>query len=134
MDVDFAEIAPDGSFALTARNGFVHVIRGMRNAQPEDTLLEGAITDPERFALAGSIAAIYTEETGQAQVVRGLPDRPTVSVPIDFSSLPGRVSALAIAGDELVAGVTSGSGVEYEFLTRYCANLKVTLAVLCSQP
>src|SRR6266542_443442 len=77
-EIDLAQVAPDGSFALAARNGQAYVIQGLMS-EPQEALLEGVIRDPDKLALSGSAAVIYSGKARQAQIVKGLPDRPKVS-------------------------------------------------------
>jgi len=111
--LDAASVAPDGSAALAVlQGGKLVVYSGLRSAAPVALAVAGAITGADHFAWAGnsaasSAAAVYSSGTGQAQVFTSL--RPTTATagPIDLSSLPGQLTAMAFDGQRLIVGVAS---------------------------
>ena len=115
-DVDAAAIGPDGNSALVARQGRIFRVTSLRapqSAAPRHAAgqmpIEGSIANVDRVVWAGDHAALYSSITGQAQLLTGLSSRPAAAPPVDLSALPGAVTALAVNGDDLLAGIaTSG--------------------------
>jgi DNA-binding beta-propeller fold protein YncE len=112
-----ASVAPDGSAALgVQRTGKLMLYSGLRSAAPVALAVSGALAGADYFAWSGdsSAAAVYASGTGQGQILTGLVASPVVSAPIDLSSLPGQVTALAFDGQHLIVGVaSSGPGGIY---------------------
>jgi hypothetical protein len=105
-----ASVAPDGSAALAVQqNGKLLLYTGLRGATPVVTALAGAIANPDHFAWTAnsSAAAIYSSHAGQAQVLTALTNSPVAAAPIDLSSLPGPVAALAFDGQRVILAVAS---------------------------
>ena len=110
IGLDAASVAPDGSAALAVeRGGKLVLYTGLRNAHPAALAVAGAIASPDQFAWAAnaSAAAVYSSRAGQAQILTGLPPSPAAASPIDLSSLPGQVTALAFDGQRLILAVAS---------------------------
>lgn len=67
---------------------------------------------PDRIFLSptGASAALYYREAASVQVVKGLPAAPSLGSPLDLSSLPNLLTALAISdsGDVLLAAIPEG--------------------------
>ncbi|HWQ56553.1 MAG TPA: hypothetical protein VN442_22895 [Bryobacteraceae bacterium] len=105
--VEAAGIAPDGTAALAVMEGRLYLASGLKTAEPVTAAVESAIEGADRFAWApdGSSAAVYSSKSGRAQILRGLEKAPSAGEPFELSALPGAVSALAIAGDLVIAGV-----------------------------
>jgi len=112
-DVDAASVAPDGSAALAVQKGRLVAAPGIKTLAPQWTAVEGAISDADLFAWSQDAAAIYSSKTGQAQIVRNLLKSPAPSAVLDLSVLSGRVAALALEGDALLAGVEGADGGVY---------------------
>jgi hypothetical protein len=111
-----AAVAPDGSSALgVQQSGRLVLYTGLRTATPAAVLLGAGISGADRFAWAadGSAAAVYASGNGQAQIITGFPNSPAGGAPIDLSSLPGKVTALAFDGQRLIVGVSGESGGLY---------------------
>jgi hypothetical protein len=103
-------VAPDGSAALAVqRGGKLLLYTGLRNAHPEAVAMAGAIASPDQFAWAasGTAAAVYSSRPSQGQMLTGLGQSPVAAAPIDLSSLPGQVTALAFDGQRLIVAVVS---------------------------
>jgi hypothetical protein len=110
IGLDAASVAPDGSAALAVeRGGKLMLYTGLRNAHPAALAVAGAIPSPDRFVWAadGSAAAVYSSRAGQAQILTGLAQSPVAAAPINLSSLPGQVTALAFDGLRLIVAVAS---------------------------
>jgi hypothetical protein len=113
IGLDAASVAPDGSAALAVeRGGKLMLYTGLRNAHPAALAVAGAIPSPDRFVWAadGSAAAVYSSRAGQAQILTGLAQSPVAAAPINLSSLPGQVTALAFDGLRLIVAVASPDG------------------------
>lgn len=108
--LDAASVAPDGSAALAVqqRGGKLVLYTGLRNARPTSVVVAGAMAGPDQFAWTAdaSAAAVYSR-AGQGQMLTGLGQSPVVGAPIDLSSLPGQVTALAFDGERLILAVAS---------------------------
>ena len=97
-----AAFAPHGDFALalSGRGGnSLYIVRNLSAAVAVD-LIEGDLISADHVILNsnGSVGALFDGETRQIQLLRGLPAAPTVELPIDLSSVPGTITALAIDG------------------------------------
>jgi hypothetical protein len=108
--VDAASVCPDGSAALAVREGRLYLITGL-NAVQSAAAVEGSIENIDRMVWAadGASAAVYASKSGLAQVLRNLPKAPETGEAIDLSALPGAVTALAVAGKAVLAGVAAES-------------------------
>lgn len=108
--LDAASVAPDGSAALAVEQaGKLMLYSGLRSATPVVLAVSGAIASPDQFAWAAnrSAAAVYSSRTSQGQILTGLGQSPAAAAPIDLSSLPGQVTALAFDGQRLIVAVAS---------------------------
>jgi len=108
-----ASVSPDGSAALAVQPGGKLVLyTGLRSAALVPVSVSGSLAGADRFAWAAdsSSAAVYSSETGQAQIVTGVAKSPAGGPPIDLSGLPGRVTALAFDGTRVIVGVSGDSG------------------------
>lgn len=105
--VEAAGIAPNGTAALIVMEGRLYLATGLKSAEPLTAVVEGAIEGADRFAWApdGSYAAVYSSKSDRAQILRDLATAPSAGEPSEFSALPGTVTALAVAGDLVIAGV-----------------------------
>ena len=112
-----ASVAPDGSAALAVqeRGGKLLFYSGFQTAKPVTSVVPGSLTGADRFAWSADSgsAAIYSSATGKGQILTGLAKAPSISAPIDLSSLPGPVTALAFDGSLLIAAVSGDSGGLY---------------------
>ena len=104
-----ASVAPDGSAALAvAADGKLVLYTGLRSAIPQALAVPGAIANPDHFAWATNAAAVYSSSSGQGQILTSLATSPSAAAPVDLSSLPGQVAAMAFDGQNLVLAVASG--------------------------
>jgi len=119
VDVRTAVFSSTGQFAVTAdsRRGLV-LINGLNSGTPSTQVIEGAIPGAEMMSLNDSGSAVlYSRSTGQVQFLSGLPNSPVASPSRSISSLPGAVTALAIAagGASALVAVSDGTyGGVYE--------------------
>jgi len=111
---DVASVSPLGVSALATQGGKLYLLRNLDRDQPDTTSLDGAISAVGRFAWSpdGLSAAVYSADSGQAQVLRNLDPRDgskTTSLedPIDLSSLDGVIASLAFDGKRLLIGAAS---------------------------
>ncbi len=112
-------ISPSGAYAIAERNDDqpISVFAGLGTASPSLRVLDGGMlqADSIEFSRSGSTAAIYSKELRRVQVIRGLPDLPSVRN-LDLGSLSGDVTALTPSEDGstllvAVSGPASGGGV-----------------------
>jgi hypothetical protein len=112
VDVRTASFSSTGQFGLTAdaRRGLV-LVNGLGTSAPSTQVVQGAISGVELMSLndAGS-AVLYSRSTSQVQFLKGLPDNPVASSSHSVSSLPGTITALAIAADGSTALAASSDG------------------------
>jgi len=109
--MDAASVAPDGSAALGVQlRGKLMLYSGLRKGQTLALAVSGAIADADHFAWAANSgsAAVYSSRAGQAQILTTLAPTPLAAAPIDLSSLPGQVTALAFDGQHVIVAVASG--------------------------
>ena len=104
--LEAAAVAPDGSAALAVKEGKLLLVTGLK-AEPAAVEIEGAIEGAGRIAWAadGFSAAVYAPVSGRVQMLRKLNATPVADEAVDLSALAGTVTALACAGDGIVAGV-----------------------------
>lgn len=110
-DLDSAAIAPGGGRALAVREGAVFLVTRL-GAGSEAVPIEGAIPGARlmSFSADGSTAAIYSPESRRAQVLRNLAKTPAAGEAIDLAALPGEVTALAAAGEDVLIGIAAEQG------------------------
>lgn len=114
LNLEAAGIAPDGTAALAVKEGELRLLRNLKSFNPVSVGVEGAISQADRFAWNrdASAAAVYSSASRQVQVLRNLTETVRVQDTLDLSSLPGRVSTLALdsSGERLLVGVESEQG------------------------
>jgi len=111
-----ASVSPDGSTALTVQaHGQLVAYTGLRAASPAPLKVASAIAGADLFAWSpdGSGAAVYASTSRQGQMLTSLAKSPATGAPIDLSSLPGPVAALAFDGKNLILGVSGELGGIY---------------------
>ncbi|MBI4903305.1 MAG: hypothetical protein HY820_06710 [Acidobacteria bacterium] len=108
-DAASASVAPDGSTALVVSGDRLLLITQLRG-NPVLRDLNGTMPGADRFAWSKTAAAQYSSTRGQAQILRNVFQSPEADLPLDLSSLPGTVSAIALAGDSLAIAVDSETG------------------------
>jgi hypothetical protein len=96
--------AADDRMAYTVQN---------LGAEPSMTLIEGAITGADRvfFDKDASAGALLASDTRQLQLLRGLPASPLAEQPIDLSTIPGSITAVAI--DRTATNILIAAAAEY---------------------
>ena len=112
LDIGFpvaaAAIAPRRDYALvvSADENAVRLVR-WNEAAPSVTLVNGAMTAPDRFAFSpsGAAAVLYNSQSGALQLVTGLPGAGVVQ---DLQNASA-ADAVAIADDGVV--IIAGAGV-----------------------
>ena len=104
-----ASVSPDGSAAFVIRLGRLVLYTGLRGTAPASVTVDNAILGVDRFAWAANAtaAAVYSSKSGQAQILTNLAQTPAAGAPIDLSSIPGTVAALAFDGQHILAGAAS---------------------------
>lgn len=106
IDVANVHVAPlqDSAFAI-ASDGSIHFLRLTDDSTAEHAI-DGLSVAPERVAFSptGSAAALYT--AGHVQVIRGLPDSPTLSTQLDLSA----GSTLLAVSDDGAYLLSAGNG------------------------
>jgi hypothetical protein len=110
FDVAAAYVAPrqDAAF-LQAVDGTLHVLRLSSGASSERSV-DNLMGSPERvaFSPSGTSAALYAG--GSIEVVKGLPDNPSVSGGIDLAS-GAQLDSMAISDDGALMLVSTGNSV-----------------------
>ena len=114
FQVRLAAVAARRDFALVAGiedDSPAMLVRGLAQAAPEISGIEGAISGASRMALSGGGAAavLYSAGRGQMQALTGLPDQPRAGDLVDVSGL-GEITALAVddSGARIFAGTADG--------------------------
>jgi DNA-binding beta-propeller fold protein YncE len=114
-----AAFSPRADFALATSGSDDKAAMVLRNIGTENNvqLIEGAISgaDVLVFNAGGSAGVLLASIARQLQIVRGLPDSPTVGPVIDLSSIPGTVTAIAIdhEGSNVLIAVSAEHGSLY---------------------
>jgi hypothetical protein len=114
-----AGFSPRGDFALVISAADDRQANLLRRLGSENTIvsIEGAITNVDRVAFNadGSAAVLVASSTRQLQIVHSLPETPTSGPAIDFSPIPGTISAVAIdhAGSNTLIAVSDDHGALY---------------------
>jgi DNA-binding beta-propeller fold protein YncE len=112
-----AAFAPRGDWAVAvsaADDHTAYVLRNLGGALGID-VLDSALRGADRVLLNAdaSAAALVSSEARQLQLVRGLPASPSAGAPLDLSSIPGTITALAVdraASNVLIAATSDGQG------------------------
>jgi hypothetical protein len=92
-----AVIAPEQSFALAvSQDGQARVVS--LGAKTTVSVLDGAMTSPERMLFSPSGAAALLLAGNRAQIVTGLPGSPSVK-DIDLSTMEGMIGSAALTDD-----------------------------------
>ena len=114
-----AAFSPRGDFALAisgSSDRTVHVLRNLGGANDIDSI-EGGISGADRVILNAdaSAGALLATDARELQFLRGLPASPTVGPPLDLSSIPGTITALAIdrTGSNILIAVSANHGALY---------------------
>lgn len=106
--VRHAAISPglDFAAAISDDDGAFYLVRGLKQAAPQVTAVEGVPAGISRIVLNGDAALLYSPAEGRLQVLSGLPEKPELSPPVDAP--PGEVTALALApgGTRFAVGVS----------------------------
>jgi DNA-binding beta-propeller fold protein YncE len=114
-----AGFSPRGNFALVISAADDRQANVLSSIGGENIIyrIEGAITSADEVAINadGSTAALVASSTKQLQIVHGLPEMPSVGPPIDLSSFPGTISAIAVdqAGSNVLIAVSDDHGALY---------------------
>ena len=105
--VDAAGVAQDGNAALVSMEGRLYLVTGLKSDTTTTASIDGAIDGIDRIAWAagGDSAAVYASRSGRAQLLRKLSGTPEAGDALDLSALPGSLTALASAGDGILAAV-----------------------------
>lgn len=131
-----AAFSPRGDFALAvsgADDRNVYLLRNLGAASPTADVVDAALTGADRVLLNAdaSAAALLSSDARRLQLVRGLPGSPSAGPPLDLSSIPGTITALAVdraATNILIAATDGGQGALYlaaadpQFRPRLIAN------------
>jgi len=112
-DVDWASIAPGGTWAFVTRRGTGNFWGGVSQLAPTLTSLEGLIqaVDHVAWSSTGSYAVLYSSSANRLQRVSLTGSGPAADSPLDLSSW-GNPATLAIdpTGQRIAFGV-AGSGL-----------------------
>jgi hypothetical protein len=94
--LDLASVSPDGTAALGVSGGRLLFISSLRSLVPASTGIEGAIGDIDRIAWSpdGALAAIYSSQSGQAQIVQNATRAPAPAAAIPVA---GTITALGLS-------------------------------------
>jgi hypothetical protein len=100
FQVDAAAFSPVGDYGIAvsaADDRTAHVLRNL-GGTPNVDPVEGAIIGADRVVLNvdANAAALLASDARRLQLVRGLPDSPTVAPALDLSSIPGTITAIAL--------------------------------------
>src|SRR5262245_30636670 len=98
--VDAAAFSPAGDFGIAVSatdDRTAHVLRNLGGTIKLDPI-EGAIAGADRVALNSdaNAGALLASDARQLQLVRGLPDSPTVAPALDLSSIAGAITAIVL--------------------------------------
>jgi len=108
-----AEFSSKGDYAvvIAAAGAKASLVRNL-SANPYIQNLNDAITKLDRISLneSASTAVLYSAASNQLQFVSDLPDQPQLSAPISLNSIPGAVTALAVAARGQSALVAASDG------------------------
>jgi hypothetical protein len=110
-NIDFASVAPDGSFALVEQQGQPVMLVNFNSANPTLASIDGAIGNVDYFAWSpdASSAAVFSSTTGQVQTLSHFGDSAIAGSPIPVSGAPGQISALAVDGARIIVGLKSAN-------------------------
>ncbi len=116
-----AAFSPRGDFALAvsaADDHKVYLLRNLGAVSPAADVIDGALSGADRVLLNAdaSAAVLLSSDARRAQLVRGLPGSPSAGPPLDLSSIPGSITALAVdraATNILIAATDGGQGAIY---------------------
>jgi hypothetical protein len=114
-----AAFSPRGDFAIVVSGSddrSAYLVRHLNN-EPEPILIEGGIKSIDRVFLNADASAgvLLATEGRQLQLVRSLPDSPAAGLPLDLSSIPEEISAIAInrAGTNILITTSADHGALY---------------------
>jgi hypothetical protein len=117
FSVGLAAISTRLDFALAtdaAGDGTPSLAIGLRDGAPQIAAIDGAIpADGIVLSEAGHTAILYSNGTSRLQFLTGLPNHPQAGDPIDISSMPGGLAALALDGEGRNALVIAADGSIY---------------------
>ncbi|HYM13565.1 MAG TPA: hypothetical protein VEU62_22685 [Bryobacterales bacterium] len=118
--VSAAAFSSRGDFALavSAQDHAAYLILSLGTAAPSAAAIPGALSGADRLALNAdnTAAALYSPAGGQAQIIKGLPDNPSIGALVDLSAVSGKLTALALdrgASNLLVTAAGSAQGALY---------------------
>ncbi len=119
MNLRRAWVSPHQNFALAEVDASAEVVLlTLQPAAQTAKTLSALPTGADQVAVSptGTAMAFYYEADRHLQIVSGLPDSAEVSLGINLSDLPGRLSSLAVSDDgrlSLVASTDGESGAVY---------------------
>jgi hypothetical protein len=118
--VSAAAFSSRGDFALavSAQDHAAYLILNLGAAEPAATAIAGALSGAGRIALNAdnTAAALYSPAAARAQIIKGLPDNPSIGALVDLSTITGKLTALALdrsASNLLVTAADSAQGALY---------------------
>jgi len=118
LNATLVEISPaqDYALAVLADSGSAAVVTLDGSGSPP-VPLAGAMSGVSLIAISptGTTALLFSAGSGAAQIFTGLPQSPSLARQLDWSALPGNVTALAVddAGDLALVVAQVGNAVLY---------------------
>ncbi|MCL5744006.1 MAG: hypothetical protein M1541_08780 [Acidobacteria bacterium] len=113
VEIGSAVFAASSDWALaTAEDGRrVAILRNLAGAA-DVVWLPDAAPKPDQIAInpGGGSAALYSREQNAAQLLKGLPQAPSIAANIDLSSIGSEISVWAVSDDAAHILVSSGEG------------------------
>jgi hypothetical protein len=106
-----AAVSPSAAMALgVQRTGRLLLYTGFDHSSAHPVSVPGAILGGNLFAWAAdsSAAAVYSIGSLSAQIITASAKAPAAGTPIDLSSLPGPVAAMAFDGQRIILCVPGG--------------------------
>ncbi len=112
LELDYAQVSPDGRLALGVSGGSLARI-ALETPEPAVTLIEGAIGAVERIAWSpdSSVAVIYSTATHRLQRLTRLNGTPLADEPLDLAPWGERVTTLAVGDAAQIAVGIEGAGL-----------------------
>lgn len=109
----WAALSPKQDYALAiASDSEMMAVRLAGTNFPFTTMKDvRSRADMVAFSASGSVVALHSRTESRVRILTGLPDVPAIARELNFSSLPGSLTSMAISDDgrTLLAGLSTGA-------------------------